>query len=86
MFFQNDRIAPAQLQVGLSPDRVRQIWKIQYEYFHKYSQTAIPCIGVAGNEHSQAKESCTLYFRNRRVTVFYLCLALPCLPSGPFPF
>jgi len=28
-------------------------------------KTAILCIGVAGNEHSQAKESCTLLFQKQ---------------------
>lgn len=48
-------------------------------------KTAVLCIGVAGNEHSQAKESCTLLFQKQTEECQFFIFALPCLPFSLVP-
>lgn len=61
LFFQNNWIAPAQLEAGLSPDRVR--YSGNMSAFISIATAAILCKGTAWIVHSQAEEKMPCLFQ-----------------------
>lgn len=61
LFFQNNWIAPAQLEAGLSPDRVR--YSGNMSAFISIATAAILCKGTAWIVHSQAEEKMPFLFQ-----------------------